>query len=183
LRCCRYLGWDRQRYRGFFSAILRGVSNLRESSKILGFLFRSSLVCCSLPHLRNSWKGDSSNLACMEFFEVLHNLGPMRQDILCRVKSDLGASYIRSDMISGKYYSSLVGQAHRTGLMQPLRSRLTGEPRSLRSWLPTRKNISETTKISEKRRPMPSKFIGNSSAISTMLQRSRGKGPPCESAG
>jgi hypothetical protein len=31
---------DRQRNRGFFSGMLRGVSILREGSKILSFLFR-----------------------------------------------------------------------------------------------------------------------------------------------
>ena len=40
-------GRDRQRNRVFFSGMLRGVSNPREGSKILSFLFRSRQVCIS----------------------------------------------------------------------------------------------------------------------------------------
>jgi hypothetical protein len=46
----------RQRNRGFFSDLVRGVSDPREGSLILTFLFRSRLVCSSLLHLRGSWK-------------------------------------------------------------------------------------------------------------------------------
>jgi hypothetical protein len=45
----------RQRNRGFFSDLVRGVSNACEGSKILSFLFRFRLVCSSLLHLRSSW--------------------------------------------------------------------------------------------------------------------------------
>jgi hypothetical protein len=48
------LGRDWHRNRGFFSGLVRGVSNLREASKILAFLFRSRLVCNSLLHLLSS---------------------------------------------------------------------------------------------------------------------------------
>jgi hypothetical protein len=64
------VGRDRQRNQGLFSGILRGVSNLREGSKFLAFLFRSSLVCSSLLHLRSSWKGCSATFAQTEFCEV-----------------------------------------------------------------------------------------------------------------
>ena len=49
----------RQRNRGFFGGIVRGVSNACEGSKILSFLFRPRLVCSSLLHLRSSWKVNS----------------------------------------------------------------------------------------------------------------------------
>jgi hypothetical protein len=42
--------------RGFFGVMLRGVSNPREGSKILTFLFRPRLVCSSFLHLRSSWR-------------------------------------------------------------------------------------------------------------------------------
>jgi hypothetical protein len=48
------LAWGRQRNRTFFSSMIRGVSNPREGSKILSFLFRPRLVCNSLLHLRSS---------------------------------------------------------------------------------------------------------------------------------
>jgi hypothetical protein len=61
----------RQRNRGFFSDLVRGVSNAREGSKILTLLFRSRLVCSSLLHLRCSGKVNSANyFAMMEFSEV-----------------------------------------------------------------------------------------------------------------
>jgi hypothetical protein len=44
----------RQRNRGFFNGIAKGVSNPREDSKILFFLFRPRLVRSSLLHLRSS---------------------------------------------------------------------------------------------------------------------------------
>jgi hypothetical protein len=69
-------GRDRQRNRAFFSDLVRGVSNPREGSKILFFLFRPRLVCYSLLHLRRSGKVNSSNFACMEFSDVhLHGDG------------------------------------------------------------------------------------------------------------
>jgi hypothetical protein len=61
---------DRQRNQGVFSGMLRGVSRLREGSKILSFLFRSPLVCSSLLHIRSSWKVNSSNFAITAFSEV-----------------------------------------------------------------------------------------------------------------
>jgi hypothetical protein len=45
--------------RGFFSAMVRGVSNPREGSKMLTFLFGPRLVCSSLLHLLSSWKVNS----------------------------------------------------------------------------------------------------------------------------
>jgi hypothetical protein len=53
------MGRDRQRNRGFFSGVIRGVSSPREGSKILKFLCRSRLVCSSLLHLQSSWKVNS----------------------------------------------------------------------------------------------------------------------------
>jgi hypothetical protein len=65
----------RQRNRGFFSGMVRGVSNPRKGSKIPTFLFRTRLVCSPLLHLRSSWKGCSANyFALMEFSEVTKNL-------------------------------------------------------------------------------------------------------------
>jgi hypothetical protein len=62
----------RQRNRGFFSAMVRGVSNAREGLKILIFLSRPPLVCSSLLHRRSSWKGDSQKFAGRGFSELLH---------------------------------------------------------------------------------------------------------------
>jgi hypothetical protein len=45
LRSYGHLGRDRQRNGGLFSGIIRDVSNPREGSNILTFLFRSRLVC------------------------------------------------------------------------------------------------------------------------------------------
>ena len=61
--------------RGLFIAMIRVVSNTCEGPKILFFLFRSQLVCCSLLDLRSSWKECSANyFALMEFSEVTKNL-------------------------------------------------------------------------------------------------------------
>ena len=49
--------------RGFFSGIIRGVSNPCEGSKIRSFLFRTRLVCSSLLHFLSSWKVDSQKFA------------------------------------------------------------------------------------------------------------------------
>ena len=57
-----HLGRDRQRNRGFFSGMVRGLSNPREGSKLLSFLFRPRMVCSSLLHLRSSWKVNSPKL-------------------------------------------------------------------------------------------------------------------------
>jgi hypothetical protein len=54
---------DRQRNRAFFSGMVRGVSNAREDSKILTFLFRPRLVCSVLLHLRSSWMVNSPKFA------------------------------------------------------------------------------------------------------------------------
>src|SRR5215211_1421008 len=70
LRGYGYLGQDRQRNRGFFSGIVRGVSDPREGSKILTFLFRSRPVCILLLHLKRSWKVDSANFAFVVFSGV-----------------------------------------------------------------------------------------------------------------
>jgi hypothetical protein len=48
--------------RGFFSGMLRGVSNPREGSKIL-FPLRPHWFCSSLLHLRSSWKTRSAKFA------------------------------------------------------------------------------------------------------------------------
>jgi hypothetical protein len=71
-------GRDRQRIRGLFSGIIRGVSSPREGSKILTFLLRS---------LRSSLKVNSANyFALCTFSEVvLHSPGPMRQGFLCAI--------------------------------------------------------------------------------------------------
>jgi hypothetical protein len=53
---------------GFFSGMLRGVSNPREGSKILTFLYRPRLEC-------SSWKVNSMNFARTEFSEVRRFLG------------------------------------------------------------------------------------------------------------
>jgi hypothetical protein len=37
--------------RGFFSGMVKGVSNAREGSKILTFLFRPRLVCRARSHI------------------------------------------------------------------------------------------------------------------------------------
>src|SRR4029453_12407353 len=65
-------GEDRQRNRGLFIAMIRVVSNTCEGSKILSFLFRSSLVCSSLLHLQCSWKVNfpRAGFRLTEFFEV-----------------------------------------------------------------------------------------------------------------
>ena len=49
----------RQRNQKFFSGLVWGVSDPREGSKILIFLFPPRLVCCSLLHLRSAWKKGS----------------------------------------------------------------------------------------------------------------------------
>jgi hypothetical protein len=54
--------------KGFFSGILRGVSNAREGSKILIFLLRPRVVCSSLLHLRSSSNGDSANYFALTEF-------------------------------------------------------------------------------------------------------------------
>ena len=83
MRSCGYLVRDRQRNWRFFSGMVRGVSNPREGSKILTFLFRPRLVCSSLLHLRSSWKEDSANyFASTVFSEVLHSPSPMWQGSL-----------------------------------------------------------------------------------------------------
>ena len=63
-------GQDRQRNRGFFSGMIRGVSNAREGSKILTFFYWPRRVCSSLLHLRSSWKVNSRNVALCAFSEV-----------------------------------------------------------------------------------------------------------------
>jgi hypothetical protein len=71
LRSYGTLGRERQRNRQFFSGMLRGVSNPREGSKILFFLFRSRVECSSPLHLRSSGKGCSTNFVCVTFSGVL----------------------------------------------------------------------------------------------------------------
>ena len=71
LRSYGDLGRDGQRNRGFFSGLFRGVSNPREGSKILAFVFQPRLI--------------AANFALCVFSEVLHSPGPMRQGFLCRI--------------------------------------------------------------------------------------------------
>ena len=64
--------------RGVFSGMLRGVSNPREGSKIITFLYRPRLVCSSFLNLLCSWKDNSANyFALTEFYEVhIHDPAP-----------------------------------------------------------------------------------------------------------
>ncbi len=55
--------------------MVRGVSNAREGSKILMFLFRPRLVCSSLLHLRSSWKVFSVNYFALRTFCELSRYG------------------------------------------------------------------------------------------------------------
>jgi hypothetical protein len=64
----------RQRNRGYFSSMIRRVSNPREGLKNQTFLFRSRLVCNSLPHLRRSWNVNCANFRFTEFSELRHAL-------------------------------------------------------------------------------------------------------------
>src|SRR5215207_9126134 len=72
LRSYGYLGRDRQRSRGFFSGMVRGVSNPRGGSKMLSFLYQPRLVCSSPLHLRSAWTVNSAKLdfRFTEFSEV-----------------------------------------------------------------------------------------------------------------
>jgi hypothetical protein len=70
LRSYGNLGRDRQRNRGFFSDMVRGVSEPREGSKILTFLSRPRQVCSSLLHLRSAWKVHSPKFAAAGLSEV-----------------------------------------------------------------------------------------------------------------
>jgi hypothetical protein len=49
--------------------MLRGISDPREGSKILEFLFRPRLVRSSLLHLRSSWMGRSPNSFALKLSE------------------------------------------------------------------------------------------------------------------
>jgi hypothetical protein len=60
----------RQRNRGFFSGMVRVVSNAREGSRIKSFLYQPRLVCSSPLHLRSAWTVNSANFAFTEFSEV-----------------------------------------------------------------------------------------------------------------
>ena len=60
----------RQRNLGLFSDLVRGVSSPCEGPEILAFLFRSSLVCSSLLHLRSSWKAN-----CPKFGDAFARTG------------------------------------------------------------------------------------------------------------
>jgi hypothetical protein len=70
----------RERNRAFFSGLVRGVSNLREGSKSLTFLFGPRLVCTARSYisealLRSFWKVDSANyFALCAFSDVRQNL-------------------------------------------------------------------------------------------------------------
>jgi hypothetical protein len=64
----------RQRNRGFFSDLVRRVSNAREGSKILSFPFRPRLVCSSLLHLRSSQNLPSASFVLTAFSEVQRSL-------------------------------------------------------------------------------------------------------------
>jgi hypothetical protein len=57
--------------RGFFSGMVRGMSNTRKGSKILTFLFGPRLVCSKFLLLRSSWKGRfCDSFALTAFLEV-----------------------------------------------------------------------------------------------------------------
>jgi hypothetical protein len=58
------------------------VSNPREGSKILTFLFRPRLVCSSFLHLLSSWKVHSANFALRGFSEVRRFLGALPHILL-----------------------------------------------------------------------------------------------------
>jgi hypothetical protein len=58
----------RQRNRGFFSSMLRGVSIPREGSKIVTLLFRPRLMCSPLLLLRRSEKVSPANYFAMTEF-------------------------------------------------------------------------------------------------------------------
>jgi hypothetical protein len=85
----------RQRSRGFFSDLVRGVSNAFGGSEVLTFLFRSRLVCSSLLHLLSSWKVNTANFALCVFSEVLHCVGPVRQ-VPNMVPETQSSAYIHS---------------------------------------------------------------------------------------
>jgi len=61
---------DRQRNRGFFSGMVRGVSDPREGSKNLTFLSQPRMVCSSVLHLRSSWKAN-----CPKFGDAFARTG------------------------------------------------------------------------------------------------------------
>jgi hypothetical protein len=63
-----YQGQDRQRNRGLFSGMVRGVSSPREGSKILTLLFRSRVVCSPLLHFRRLGKVTSANYFALTEF-------------------------------------------------------------------------------------------------------------------
>jgi hypothetical protein len=50
----------------------RGVSNAREGSKFLTFLFRTRVVCYLLLHLRSSCKVNSANYFALTAFLEVH---------------------------------------------------------------------------------------------------------------
>jgi hypothetical protein len=64
----------RERIREPLGCAVRGVSNAREGSEILSFLFRPRLAGSLLLHLRSSWKVNSANFALTEFYEVRSGL-------------------------------------------------------------------------------------------------------------
>jgi hypothetical protein len=79
--------------RGFFSGMVRGVSNGPEGSKILCFLFRSRLVCSSLLHLQCSWKVTAAKFALRGFSEVRRFLGALEHILLWSTYTPLTQEY------------------------------------------------------------------------------------------
>src|SRR5215212_4726059 len=71
---------------------------------------------------------------------------PPLTPVLCGRASYVGGQRLVADNNYRKSYGHPLGQSHRTGPIWLLRSRLTSEPRPLRSALPTRKNASENNK-------------------------------------
>ena len=64
---------DRQRNRGFFSGMLRGVSILREGSKILSFLFRPQAGVQLAPTSSKLMEGEVCEPLRLSHYEVCGN--------------------------------------------------------------------------------------------------------------
>jgi hypothetical protein len=87
----------RQRNRGFFSSMLRGVSNACEGSKILSFPYRPRLVCSSLLHLRSSGKVNSPKFTLHAVSALLARPFASRGRSPTSPKRSLAGATLRSD--------------------------------------------------------------------------------------
>ena len=67
---------DQERNKRLSCVCVRGVSNAREGSKFLTFLFRTQVVCYLLLHLRSSWKENSANYFSLTVSLEVH-MGPV----------------------------------------------------------------------------------------------------------